>query len=767
VNLFFEESGNFKAGTVLSRQGDAFQVELPGGRRAKVKSRDVLIEFEQPSPGELMQRAEDEAAQIELEFLWECAPTDEFTFGVLADDYFGAAQTPVQRAALVLRIHAAPIYFRRKGRGQYQRAPEDQLQAALAALEKRRQLALVQVGYEQELKAGRLPSVLADKALALLTRPDKNSIEYKALENAAASLGISMAQLMLDCGGIASARALHEASFLAEHFPHGTHFPPVQVHTPTDLPEAGVQAFSIDDVTTTEIDDALSVEFLADSRLRIGVHIAAPSLGIVPGDSVDLIARERLSTVYMPGDKITMMPDAVVDVFTLAEGGLRPAVSLYMIVNTGTYEVLATETRVERVFISKNLRHNELEDVVTEASLAEAHAGTGDESEYRDYPHQREISALWPLAQALYEKRQLARLGYGLRRETQRHTDFNFYVEGEHITISPRRRGSPLDTIVAEMAIMANSAWGAVLAEHGVPGIYRAQRAFGPNRTRMQTTPAPHEGLGVTQYAWSTSPLRRYVDLVNQWQLVACVQHGVAAKLVAPFKPKDADLFAVVQGFDDTYSAYADHQRRMEHFWCLRWLKQEHRKQVVVSVVKGDVVRLDEVPLLLTVAGLGVHARGTKLLLEVMAIDELRVEASCRLLQVLDDAPAAGSEEAANDDGADGTIEHGDAGAVEGGEGVEGAASGEGDASGESGEGNQPGFADDVTENAVDVAESTATNGSDGSGGSKDNGSETDAASGSIDSGPAHGVGGPAGSPVDGDHLDSAAGPASPRFIQA
>ncbi len=52
----------------------------------------------------------------------------------------------------------------------------------------------------------------------------------------------------------------------------------------------------------------------------------------------------------------------------------------------------------------------------------------------------------------------------------------------------------------------------------------------------MQTTPAPHEGLGVAQYAWSTSPLRRYVDLVNQWQLIACVQHGVTAKLAAPFK---------------------------------------------------------------------------------------------------------------------------------------------------------------------------------------------------------------------------------------
>jgi exoribonuclease-2 len=299
------------------------------------------------------------------------------------------------------------------------------------------------------------------------------------------------------------------------------------------------------------------------------------------------------------------------------------------------------------VFVKNNLRHNTLDELVTEEALA---AGTGD------YPHKEDIAVLWPFAQALFEKRQTARAGYGLRREVQRNTDFNFYVEGEHITITPRRRGSPLDTIVAELAILANSSWGAFLHDHGVPGIYRTQRAFGaptgPKRTRMQTNAAPHEGLGVTQYAWSTSPLRRYVDLVNQWQLLACVQHGVTAKLAAPFKPKDADLFAVVQGFDDTYTAYADHQRRMEYFWCLRWLKQENRKQVVASVVKGDLVRLEEIPLLLHVPGLGVHARGTRLQMEVMSIDELTVEASVRLLHVLD-APTvtSGSEAEEADEG--------------------------------------------------------------------------------------------------------------------
>jgi exoribonuclease-2 len=107
VNVFFEESGSFKAGSVLSRQGDAFQVELPGGRRAKVRAKDVLIEFEKPTAGELMQQAEAAAQDIDLDFLWECAPDDEFPFATLGAEYFGEAFGSIERAALVLRMHGA------------------------------------------------------------------------------------------------------------------------------------------------------------------------------------------------------------------------------------------------------------------------------------------------------------------------------------------------------------------------------------------------------------------------------------------------------------------------------------------------------------------------------------------------------------------------------------------------------------------------------------------------------------------------------------
>ena len=642
MQLLFEEGGEIRAGTVLSQQGEAYQVELPSAKRTKVKSRDVLLQFAQPSAGELSKAAHALSTDIDLDFLWECAPADEFGFTDLAGEYFGAGADATQQAALAIALHGSPIYFRRKGRGRYQRAPEDQLKAALAAVERKKQQAALQAEYEAELKAMCLPESFRGKTLQLLFKPDKNSLEFKALDAACTALCLSPMRLMVAVGGIANARALHEARFLSECFPKGTSFPDVIVPEPTlELPNADVRAFSIDDVTTTEIDDAISVTPIDDATVRIGIHIAAPGFGIQRGDALDAIARQRLSTVYFPGDKITMLPESVVDRYTLQEGRACPALSLYATVDRATWTVTASETRCESVTVAANLRHNLLDDVITAEALAD---GSGD------YPFKAELAVLWPFACALYDGRQQARIASGLKPEGAQKGDYSFYIDpipeaeggGERVRIEQRKRGSPLDKIVAEMMILANSTWGRMLADAGVPGIYRTQKAWGMHRTRMQTYPAPHEGLGVAQYAWSTSPLRRYVDLVNQWQIAAVAQHGVTAKLIAPFKPKDADLLAAVADFEGTYAAYADHQSTMERYWCLRWLKQENRTRMQAVVLKEGAVRFADIPLVTKVPELAQTARGTHVVLDILDTDEISLEVSCRVVEVL--APAADAE---------------------------------------------------------------------------------------------------------------------------
>ncbi|MGH8808147.1 MAG: ribonuclease catalytic domain-containing protein, partial [Noviherbaspirillum sp.] len=343
MNLFFEESGDFKAGAVLSQQGEAYQVEMQSGKRTKVKPRDVLLQFASPEPAQLLNDAHTIADDIDLDFLWEVAGEDEFGFAELGTEYFGHDPKPHEAAGLLLKLHNAPIYFYKKGKGRYKAAPEASLQAALAGIEKKKQQALIQAQYVEELKANRLPDALKPLALQLLFKPDKNIIEYKALDAACTELQTTPQRLMLAAGGIASPKQLHLSKFLHEFFPKGTGFPAIAIPEVRSLPVAEVQAFSIDDVTTTEIDDAFSIVPLPDGKLRVGIHIAAPGLGIKRNDAIDTIARQRLSTVYMPGDKITMLPDELVESFTLAEGRTCPALSLYATLDPADWSVLATE----------------------------------------------------------------------------------------------------------------------------------------------------------------------------------------------------------------------------------------------------------------------------------------------------------------------------------------------------------------------------------------------------------------------------------------
>lgn len=628
MNLFFEESGDLKAGAALSQQGEAYQVEMQSGKRTKVRAKDVLFQFNAPAPAELLQQAENIAKEIDLDFLWEVAGEDEFVFSDLGSEYFGHAPQPHEAAALLLRLHASPMYFYRKGKGRYKAAPESSLKAALAGMEKKKQLALLQAQYVDELKQGRLPQAMQPLVYTLLFKPDKNSVEYKALDAACSDLQIAPARLMLKVGGLSSAKDLHERRFLQEFFPRGIGFPALPAPTLAGLPVADVRAFSIDDVTTTEIDDALSVTRLDDGMLRVGIHIAAPGLGIQRDDALDAIARQRLSTVYVPGDKITMLPDALVEQFTLAEGRNCPALSLYATVDPANWSVVATQTKAELVPIATNLRHNDLDDLITEETLAQ---GLGD------YPHKEEIALLWQWAQVLEKGRMAKRESFGLKPEQTNRVDFNFYVEDEVVTITRRKRGAPLDKVVAELAIFANSTWGKFLHDHGVPGIYRSQGGGGwANRmqVKMLTHAAPHQGLGVDQYAWSTSPLRRYTDLVNQWQILACAQHGITAPLAAPFKPKDADLFAIISAFDSAYSAYADFQSTMERYWCLRWLEQNNVRRVEAVVLKEDILRLVDIPLIIKMPGMPTLARGTQVTLDILSWDEVDLTVEARLLEV-------------------------------------------------------------------------------------------------------------------------------------
>jgi exoribonuclease-2 len=205
------------------------------------------------------------------------------------------------------------------------------------------------------------------------------------------------------------------------------------------------------------------------------------------------------------------------------------------------------------------------------------------------------------------------------------------------VQISVRERGAPLDLIVSEAMILANSTWGNWMAELGVPGIYRSQASMLPGvKVRMGTRALPHAGLGVKSYAWSSSPLRRYTDLVNQWQIIACARHGKTAALVAPFKPKDADLFSIISSFDGAYFAYNDFQRAIERFWTLKFVQQNNISEITATVFKENMVRADDLPLVLPVTGANGLPRGARVLIKLGDIDEVTLDIHGTVIERLD-----------------------------------------------------------------------------------------------------------------------------------
>ncbi|MEW5769112.1 MAG: RNB domain-containing ribonuclease [Pseudomonadota bacterium] len=607
----YEEDGDIKAGTILADNDSSLQIESQHGKRGKLKAANVLLRFAAPAPAEVMEAARAQQADLDLDFLWEVAGGEEFGFEALAADYHGHKPTPQEAAAIALALHGAPIYFQKKGKGRYRAAPAEQLAAAKAALERRAREAAQREAWVRELCDGHLPAAFRDKVFELAHKPDKNSLEFKALNDACAETGLSAARLFDRCGAIPSPHEFHLQAFLLENFPRGRGFPILTPPPlPPELPDADAPAFSIDDAATTEIDDAFSVIFRDDGTVRVGIHIAAPALGITPGTDLDRIAATRLSTVYMPGDKITMLPAEHIELYTLAEGRACPALSLYVEVGPDL-AIQSLATVADKVRIAANLRHETLEPLFNEATIGQGGA---------DYPFRRELEWMFGFAQHLERAR-------GKADQVQRH-DYVFKLSGEtpneRVEIVPRVRGNPIDKLVSEMMILANSRWGALLADKEVAGVYRAQTG---GKVRMTLKPAPHEGLGVAYYAWSTSPLRRYVDLVNQRQILAASRGEKP-----PHDANDPLMFAAVRDFELAYDAYNEFQRRMERYWCLRWLRQEGVKEIDATLLKENLVRFDRIPFVTRVLGAPTLDAGTRLRVAIGEADLLDVELACHYL---------------------------------------------------------------------------------------------------------------------------------------
>ena len=601
MNIFYEESGQFKVAAIVQKNDATYQVDTQHGKRTKVKANNVFTEFDGDMAA-FLENAQAQAADIDTDLLWEVCGEEEFSAEAIAEEYFGHAPTKTELAATLIALYAAPMYFYKKAKGVFKAAPEETLKQALAAIERKKQQDAQIDAWAEALKRGEMPSEIAADLKTILHAPDKQSLTYKAFTKAADELKISAYELAKKTGGITSIPQYLQDGFEIKYFPKGTGFPDLPLPEMPDLPKADVTAFSIDDESTTEVDDALSLTDLGNGMKRVGIHIAAPSLAIKPGDKMEKNIMERLSTVYFPGGKITMLPENWIAAFSLDAGAYRPAVSIYFDVDS-EFNVGEPTCKIEAVNIAENLRIQTIEP--------HFNAETGlDEAGEMMFAHHQDLIWFYQFAIAL----QKARGKYEPDRAPQYDYSIELDEEG-NVSVVRRERGSPIDTLVSEMMILANSTWAQMLDENELPGLFRVQPA---GKVRMSTKSEPHIGMGVQHYGWFTSPLRRAADYINQKQLISLID-DTAEPL---YQNSDAELFAALRDFDTTYAAYADFQRQMEAYWSLVYLQQQGTSELTATILKEDLVRIEGLPLVTRATGIPFDALPkTQVLLKITELD--------------------------------------------------------------------------------------------------------------------------------------------------
>ena len=601
MNIFYEESGQFKVAAIVQKNDATYQVDTQHGKRTKVKANNVFAEFDGDMAA-FLENAQAQAADIDTDLLWEVCGEEEFSAEAIAEEYYGHAPTKTELAATLIALYAAPMYFYKKAKGVFKAAPEETLKQALAAIERKKQQDAQIDAWAEALKRGEMPSEIAADLKTILHAPDKQSLTYKAFTKAADALKTSAYELAKKTGGITSIPQYLQDGFEIKYFPKGTGFPDLPLPEMPDLPKADVTAFSIDDESTTEVDDALSLTDLGNGTKRVGIHIAAPSLAVKPGDKMEKNIMERLSTVYFPGGKITMLPENWIAAFSLDAGAYRPAVSIYFDVDS-EFNVGEPTCKIEAVNIAENLRIQTIEP--------HFNAETGlDEAGEMMFAHHQDLIWFHQFAVAL----QKARGKY----EPDRAPQYDYSIELDEagkVSVVRRERGSPIDMLVSEMMILANSTWAQMLHDNDLPGLFRVQPA---GKVRMSTKSEPHIGMGVQHYGWFTSPLRRAADYINQKQLLSLID-DTAEPL---FQQSDAELFAALRDFDTAYAAYADFQRQMEAYWSLVYLQQQGTSELTATILKEDLVRIEGLPLVTRATGIPFDALPkTQVLLKITELD--------------------------------------------------------------------------------------------------------------------------------------------------
>ena len=325
-----------------------------------------------------------------------------------------------------------------------------------------------------------------------------------------------------------------------------------QVVAPTREAGDDTAAVTIDDDDTIEVDDALSCDPLADGGLRIRVHIALVADFVAQHGPMDKEAAMRATTVYLPEATIRMLPDRISsDAASLIAGQERHVLTTDVQLSAAG-EITGYSIYPSRIKIAARLSY----DACDQMLLSES-----------DTPQAVALRRMHDAALKLRDRRRAAGALLIHRREPKIKVNSNGEIELTLIdNLSPSRQ------LVAELMVLSNYAAARWAADNRVPIIYRVQPIvggdFAAQRPRLSLHPEFHAGVGLDYYAQASSPIRRYMDLVLQRQLLAALAHPPSMAYQAD------ELLTVLANAEAAEADGKELERRAKRYWTLRYLER-------------------------------------------------------------------------------------------------------------------------------------------------------------------------------------------------
>lgn len=695
--VLFEEKSEIKLGVVIKTTPGHLFVETAHGKQQKIKDKSVFLEINKNQinvqDNELI-NAQKLAGEIDINFLYESAHElygeGEFNFSALAKEYYGK-DAELEKISILILLRDNPIYFRKASSNNFKCAEQAQVSAALSGLAKRAEQEKKIKYFQEYLEKNSLPENWQNLWRALIFDNANQSIESKALNSFAKANQLAPAQVMFNTKAFSTWEDYHRENFIFNDFPDELNL------TDNDWQETqaqmqkllmslpkkqntGVKIFSIDDQNTDEIDDALSVEKI-DNGYKIGIHIAAPALlaNISINSEYYQRLKNRISTVYFPSSttltKIPLMGERVVnnkedkldktihhsenknqvswcDYFSLDEKFERPIISLYFNINQ-EYQIDkdSINTAIEISLIHNNLRLQDIGENFNKF-IENGINNIENNKELENIPNVQELNTLYKVAKKLEDGRRENGALIGSNND-----DYRFEIINDIPKISKRSRGSAIDTLVAEMMIFANSYWAKLLRDNGVPMIYRIKTA---EKVGFSILAAPHKTMALECYGWFSSPLRRFVDLCNQQQLIAFLNKSAlhylpqspnsknSSQVLEKQNPQTAKiqllqnninaqdindkkienpLNQIAQQANILQGVYNEFQRKMERYWCLRWLIIENRESYVAEVLRSPWASFVDIPITAKINSENVKNGDIKV--KVININEYELTLNC------------------------------------------------------------------------------------------------------------------------------------------